>query len=276
MANLRIIYDNAADRATISASSVAGAMLPVALQNDTKSDVWRSTSTSAALTLTWQTSEVVTAVALCYSNLTSQAMIRISGFTNAADTVPVFVSNYIFACPAAPFEQFGWGRAALGLNAYMYGGSIAQAWLPTPLILQKLLIEVVDTSNLAEYIEVGRVIAGDYWSPERSAELGATITIVDASKHYRTDAGDLLTDMATRHRKQNIAPAVMAGADRTRLWEILWGGGIARPVFFSLYPEARDTLLEQTHSMYCKLNVMPVMTTPFFNRFTAQLELEEV
>lgn len=276
MANLRILSDNAADRASIAASSSAGAMLPASLQNDMKSDVWRSTTVSATLTLTWPTPETISAVALCYANLSSQAQIKIRGFANVADAVPILDSGYVFGCPPPSLEQFAWGRAPLGVNAYVYGGSIAQAWLVAPVTVQKLTIEILDTTNPAGYVEAGRIVAGDYWSPERSADLGASINIVDASKHYRTDAGDLLTDVATRHRKQSITLSMMRSPDRTRLWEILWGGGIARPVFFSLFPDSGDAALEQTHSMFCKLSVTPVMSTPFFNRSTAPLELEEV
>ena len=48
--NVRIIYDNAADRATITASSTAGVLVASNMQDDRKSVVWRSTSTSATIT----------------------------------------------------------------------------------------------------------------------------------------------------------------------------------------------------------------------------------
>lgn len=55
MANLRIIYDNAADRATLTASTTAGALAATNLQRDEKAAIWRSTDTTATLTATWAT-----------------------------------------------------------------------------------------------------------------------------------------------------------------------------------------------------------------------------
>ena len=54
MSNLRLIYDNATDRATsISASTTSGALVAANLQNDFKGQVHRSTGTSVSYTLTW-------------------------------------------------------------------------------------------------------------------------------------------------------------------------------------------------------------------------------
>ena len=65
MPNLRLIHDNAADRATsIAASTTSGALVAAYLQNDFKGQVHRSTGTSVTYTLTWTAGETVGAVAL--------------------------------------------------------------------------------------------------------------------------------------------------------------------------------------------------------------------
>ncbi len=272
--NLRIIYDNAADRAVISASASAGAMTADRLQNDMKSDVWRSTSASATLTLSWPTVEPVAGVALCYSNLSSQAQMRVTAYGYAGD--PVADTGWQMACPPKTIDELRWGVEPLALTAYMPGHGIAQSWLASPVLASRLVIELIDPCSQSGYIEAGRIVVGDYWSPIDNADYGASVSFVDGSKHYRTDAGDLLTDRGTRHRKQNLSLSAMRSSDRERFWQMVFGGGLARPLFLTLFPESADKLLEQTHSMYCKLAVTPVMTTPFFNRTSAAIELEEI
>ena len=60
MPNLRLIHDNAADRATsLAASTTSGALVAAYMQNDFKGQVHRSTGTSVSYTLTWTAGETV-------------------------------------------------------------------------------------------------------------------------------------------------------------------------------------------------------------------------
>lgn len=276
MPNLRIIADNAANRAVIAASSSAGAMLPACMQNDIKSDVWRSVGASATLTLTWSIPEVITGVALCASNLSSACRVRVRGYAAAADVVPVFDTGSQLGCPPRPFGQLRWGREALGMNGFRAGSSIAQIWISNIARVAKLIIDIADPSGRAAYIEVGRLVAGDYWSPVSAADYGASIQVADDSKHSRTEAGDLLTDLSSRRKKLAFSMSYMAADDADRLWQIIYDGGITRPVFISFYPLSADPVQEQKYSLLGKLSVTPVMATPFFNKTSAQIELEEI
>lgn len=277
MVNVRLIYDNAADRASLTASSTAGGLVASNMLSDIKSAVWRSTSTTASITATWTVGETIAGVALPFCNLTSGATIRVRGYTNTGDTTPIFDTGTIFACPAQPLGLWGWGSDALGANAFSYGGgAYARAWISNPANVKKLVIDLVDTGNLAGYLEVSRLVTGIYWEPKIGAEQGATMTVVDTSKHYRNDAGDQMTDRGTRHRKQTFNLPSLDPQDRAKMWEILWGNGMARPVFISIYPNDTDVRLEQTHQLYGKLVTSPVMGTPYFNRQNASLDVEEI
>lgn len=59
MGNLRIIYDNAADRAVLTASSQAGALGPTNLQRERKSAVLRSVGTALTIVAIWNELYVV-------------------------------------------------------------------------------------------------------------------------------------------------------------------------------------------------------------------------
>ena len=68
---MRIVADNAADRSTLIASSTAGLLAASNLLTDIKSEVWRSTGTSATLTMSWPVAELVGMVALPFCSLLS-------------------------------------------------------------------------------------------------------------------------------------------------------------------------------------------------------------
>ncbi len=275
---LRVIYDNAADRAaTLVASSTAGSLVASNLQTDIKSAVWRSTATTATITATFSAYEMVAGVVLPFCNFTSAATMRVRGYTEIADASPSFDTGAILACPVANLGMWSWG-ATMGVNAYAYGGgTYGRIWPTDPHAIKKVVIDIVDSTNPSGYIEVGRLVCGNYWSPEINTEYGSTsVSVQDTSKQFRNDAGDLMSDRGTKHKKQTLSLGAMAAADREQLWNILLGNGMSRPILFSLYPNGSDNQLEQIHQMYCKLAVAPDMHIPYFDRYASSLTLEEV
>lgn len=274
---MRIIYNNAADRATITASSTAGALGAAFLKNNYKGQAWRSTGTSATLTLEWTTAETIAGVALAFTQLTSTATVRLRGYTNIADASPVFDTGNVVAAPGAALGYWHWGGAVLGVNAYAYaGGAYGRAWVPTPAAVRKLVIDIIDTNNPAGYIEVGRLIAGNYWEPVVSADYGASVSPVDTSVQSRNGAGDQMVEAGTIHNKLTFTMSKMAPADRDRLWEILRGNGKARPIYINLFPNDPDTSLEQIYQVYGRLVTSPAMAMPSFKIAAASLDIEEI
>lgn len=277
MNNLRIVYDNAAGRtATLVASSTAGSLVASNLLTDIKSLTWRATGTSATLTATWAAAETIGVVALPFCNFTSGATIRVRGYTNVGDPSPVLDTGTVSACVSVPAGLKGWGTAPLGVNAFAYaGGAYACVWF-APTSVKQLTIDLADSTNPAGYVEVSRLVTGNYWSPTYNADFGASITAQDASKPFRNDAGDLLTELGTRYRSMNLNLSYMPATDRSALMNIFLGNGLAMPVFLSLYPQSSDAALEQTHQIYAKLSAVGVMTAQVANTYSAPIVLDEV
>lgn len=109
MANLRIIYNNAGDRATLSSSSAAGALVVDNLKSDLKSVVWRSSTAAAGAAPTaridaaWSGAETIAGVALAYCNLTTQASMRVRGTKEVAATNRLPYSDQ--------FDNNAWGKS---------------------------------------------------------------------------------------------------------------------------------------------------------------------
>ncbi|MDC8756270.1 hypothetical protein [Janthinobacterium fluminis] len=276
MTNLRIISDNAADRAVLSVSSQAGGLGAANLLTDIKGQVWRAAGTSATLTAVWPAGERIGGVHLPFCNLSSGATVRVRGYTWATDAAPVFDTGAVFACPALPLGVWEWG-APLGVNAFAYGGGAhGRVWIEPSHVVQKLVIDIVDVGNAAGYVEAARLVCGYYWSPTHNADYGAPLTVIDRSAQYRNEAGDMMVSRGTQHRKQSLNLSALSAEDRAALYAIARGNGMARPLLLSVCPANADPLLEQAHQMYCRLVTSPAMSTPNYLRYAAQLDFEEI
>lgn len=275
MPNLRVIYDNAANRASLSASSEAGQLVAANLLNGYKAIGWRATGLSATLTATWTSAEIVGGVCLPFCNLSSQATIRVRGYIEAADVTPAFDTGAIVAAPAPALGDWAWGTV-LGANTYSYlGSAYARAWVPLPQAVKKVVIDLDDPTNPAGYIEASRLVIGSYWEPAITSDYGISVQLVDTSTHDRNAAGDLMSEPGTCHTKMSIPLSHMEPADRNALWNIVRGNGRAREVFISVFPEDTDTAQEQIYQLYGKLVTTPAMAMPSFRISSATLEFEE-
>lgn len=277
MPNLRIVYDNAANRtSSIVASSTAGTLSTSNLLSDRKSEVWRSTSTSATLTVTFTVKENVACVALPFCNLTSTATIRVRAYTNSGDASPVVDSGIVFAAPSSLGGTLDWGNLPFGVNAFSYGGyTYADVWF-TNVVVQKLVIDLVDTSNTSGYIECSKLVAGAYWSPVVNAPTGAKMSVEETSKHDRSDAGDLMTDRGIMYKSLSFDLVYMPAADRDYMWRILRGNGMSKSVYISVMPDSSDVSEEQIFQIYGRLSKNSSLVYQLVNQFSTSLQIDEV
>ena len=284
MPNLRIIHDNAVDRAVLTASSQAGALGPANLQQDSKNAVLRAGGTEQTITATWPTQEAIACVALIFTNMTSSAGMRVRGYAQPGDPVPVLDTGNVFPCPAAVHGSFPWGVLPLGWNAYKWGGvntwargggADGVAWFP-PVRVRQLVIDVWSPQSPDGYLEISRLVAGNYWSPEHNAEYGAQLQLQDGSEDYRTAAGDLKTAMGSTSDKLSINLAHLTPMDRARLMRILRENGKGKAMLFSLFPENPDPLLEQDHMLYGKASNIDAVATPYYDTYSAPLQIEGI
>jgi len=243
---------------------------------DRKTDVWRASTTSATLSMTWSTGEQVAVVVLPYSNLTPTATIRVRGYTLPSDSSPAFDTGAVAACPAAAIAQRQWTGMASGANSYAYGGgSCARIWFD-PATVRKVTVDIDDSTNPSGYIEAAQLVVGSYWSPVRNPEYGAAFELVEASQNYRTDSGNLLSDVGTRSCKLSMTLSEMDGIDRKALISILRMNGTVYPMFVSLFPDVSDAELERDHQIYGKLSAMSSLTLRNWNQYSAPIEIESI
>lgn len=272
---MRVVYDNAVDRSTLTATAGVGTLVATNLLTDIKSEVWRTATTTAQITLTWVNTESVGCAALPFCSLSQTATMRVRGYTNAADATALFDTGNVLCSPNG-FGKWNWGATPLGVNAYAYSGAAyGMVWFAHAFV-KKLVIDIIDTGNTLGYIEAARVVTGPYWTPLYGADYGAQLSVGDLSKHERSDAGDLRTDRGAMFKKVSLDLSYMPAEDRNVVWDIARTNGMSKPLLFSLSPTNTDTIEDQMFQVYGKLSQQSALRYQFMSQFSTSIELEEI
>ena len=280
MSNLRIIDYNAANIATLSASTTAGTLVAGNLLTDIKSQVWRSTATSAQITATWTNLQSINSVILPHTNLTNAATMRVRGYTNTSDVpgvaTPVFDTTALACCAYTAASAFGWDITVPGVANFGYGGGVYAGLFFTVGSIRKLYIELVDSGNAAGYIEAARLVTGAYWSPSYNADYGLQLGYQDKSSHNRNDAGDLLTDIFARSKTLSFNLGRMVSADREYMMKILRRNGLPTPIYISVFSDDADKNKEQDYQIYGKLSQLSAITLSDYSSYISSISIDEI
>lgn len=269
--NLRILYQNLADKATIGSSIAPIGVTSLAnLKSDPKSLVCRTTGTSVTFTVTLATPSIIGGVILPFCNLTSTATINVTLNTG-------FTTGTIAACPYQNLGAWDWGALPLGVNGYSYGGgTYARAWF-SQASCSSLTITITDTANTEGYLEFSRMIVGPYWSPRYNTSFGLSATPKDLSVHERSESGDLVTTRGVKFNSINFDLKWLNDSDRHQLISILKGSGMYKPMLISLFPDnSEDWAKEQSFMVYGKLPQLNDLSHPIFGIYSTQIQIEEI
>lgn len=127
MPNLRIVSDNAADRSSLSASSVAGSLAAANLLTDKKSDVWRATGVRAALRAAWSAAEQVQCVATPFCNLspTATMRVRVTNEAPATNLLPFSenIAAWVTNGDTGTLANYGIAPDGLGTSTFINSGT---------------------------------------------------------------------------------------------------------------------------------------------------------
>lgn len=276
--NLRILYNNLADTATsLTADTTSGSLAASNLLTDRKSEVHRATGKTAQYDIRWAAGQIINMACLAFTNFSSAATMRVRGYTNVADVTPALDTGAQLCCAYQPFGLWDWGTVPLGVNAFSYGGYAYARSYFTAGTFARLLIDIDDSISTLSYVEAARLIVGSYWSPQVNADWGAKITPESNTQHERSEAGDLRTERRPVSRTLALdLSQIVSETDRQRVYDILRGNGMTRPVFCSLYPEDASPALEQSGQIYGKLKGDSGISHPMFGMFASALEILEV
>lgn len=272
MANMRIIYDDKATSAAITASTTSGTLLAANMQNDYKGQVHRSTGTTVSYTLTWAQAQSIGGVGLPATNLSPTATIRVRLYSTTGSATAAADSGTITANGSIATQLYNWSNP-LNANSFIYGGATKTAvWFQQHYSVQKVVIDIVDTSNSAGYIDCSRIVCGAYWEPKYNISNGITHTINDTTQNVRNDSGDLLSDRGFIHDQLNFDLSVLVESDKSLLTQIIKFVGTSKNIFVSLMPESNSSR-EQDYIIYGKRGNSNI-TSQFYKLYNHSMSIE--
>lgn len=275
MSSLKILYDNAADRATLTVGSEATPKSN--LLTDSKSDVWRSAAgvTATTLVATWASLEAVSCVALPFCNLSQTATMRVRLYSDTAGTLLVLDTGTVLCAQGVPMSLYGMS-AAQAASAYSYGGGTVARSFFAKVSARRVVIDINDAANLQGYLESARLVIGDCFTTQYNVSYGIEATYEDSTENLRTDAGNLVSDLGYKYKHVTADLEVMSPSERAAWWKLCAFCGVGVPVFFSVLTGDADKQAELDYSVYGKFSKVSTVAAKSFMIYSAPLEIEGV
>ena len=246
MSNLRIIYNNIADSATISASSTASGFSAANLKTTQKTSVHRSTTGTVTYTLTWTSAQNISAVALPATNLTAAATIRVQLFAETTDTEVIGDTGTLTACRDRVIELHG-NISTPTYKDFGFGGATkTSVWLNRTYIAKKVVITLTNSTA----IDCARIVCGTYWESTRQASNGITLDFSDSSEVTTTRSGNTYVDRKPITDNISLDLAYISDVDRRELLKIMRSWGSNGLVYLCVFPDNTNPELTQSYSIY--------------------------
>lgn len=272
---MRLLAQNRHDTATLTATSEA---LPIAnTQVSRRSSVWRSTSAgpqviNAELAVPGE----ISCIAIFRHNLGAGGIQRIEVFRGddvVYDSGPVSTAVYI---PA------GIWRAGVDPWEATYNDQLPGNIPLSILWIDQILVGItsyritIGGGNQAGYYEIGRILAGSYFSPVWNFSWNPKVEWIEPAEHLRTEGGTLYTvGQGDIYRRMSIDLSHLPDADRTRFVAQLGKAGQGADLLLSLYPEG-SIMQALEHTVVCR-RVVPLSTThDRFSNWKLPLVFEEI
>lgn len=267
---MRLIYNNLADIATITASStVAGTTSN--LQNNRKSSVHR-TGTSVTYTLTWASAQLIKAVALPATNLVAGSTIEVKLYSGTVGNYTLITGGSKSIAAATDRNIVLPGNVTTpNYTHFSVGGATKTSlWFPS-ITTPSTKVEII-LSN-ANAIDCSRIVCGNYWEPTRQVSKGITIGIQDSSEVSSTRNGDTYINTTYTRESMNFELQYFNDADRKQLLNIFRTWGSNSFVYVSIFPDETNSELMQTYSIYGRNNDLN-MQYDIAGFYTTSLSLE--
>lgn len=270
MSKIRLLYNNIADTATITSPGTATGYPTTNMQTDLKGQVWRSSGKSiTTITLAWNTDQTINSVFLPYTNLTPTATIRF--------VLKNSLSNILVDSGTNTIQTIANQNTKLNLNQYSFGMGTSLRYYPTSqTTVRSLEITIVDSNNPQNFMEIGRIVCGQYLQLDYNVSFGLSVDIINNSTNLRTEAGNLIVQPGITYKSINFNLDYMSVGDRDTLFQLFKQFGINTPVMVSIFPEDLDLGKEIIHEIYGKFTGQFNLQHPLYSQYVTSLTIEEI
>lgn len=146
--------------------------------------------------------------------------------------------------------------------------------LPAALSARWWRVKIVDTSNPAGYVEIGRLFAGPAYQPTINARYGLRQGFEDDSAAHNTDGGaTILTERRVRRTVQFVLPQIPVNEALANLFPLAHRQRTTRQCYFVFDPD--DTTHLFRRSFLCRQRELSASEMATFDRYEHPLSLVE-
>lgn len=279
MANMRLISVNNWDAATLTQS--AGDYehrLPIThTQIYNNSRVFRSSSTAdIEILFNWGEPVFLEAFTLWRHNLTSEAQIRVQLYNGPHQTGDlIFDSGNILADIPKNLGDLVWGKDPLGVSTYTHWETATRAiWFEETFVTVSGRLTVSNPSNPNGFLEVGRIYAGETFSPTINADLDHVFQWETDVKSNPTAGGTVHTLDAALYRRLTFNLSHLSFGDRAEFANLTRALSTHKDFFLALRPGVGGAF-ERDYSFAAKFEQIPSLKAQAL-RYETQCNIREV
>ena len=277
MSNYRIVWENACDDATLSASPALVTTLPETnLQKQGRSSIARTTSTADQQILgNFATGAYIGSMILWRHNLSPDATIQLELFDGANQTgTTVYDSGAVSPYSIVSFDDLIWGITPWEDSVFaQWGVYWSTLWFDT-VPASSFRLTLSDSTNSDGYMQASRLILGPVMSGIKNAAWGATFGWEEPTEQIRTAGGTVLSTTGTPTRVLNFTLEYLDDTERPKIMEMRRQVGLRKDFFISLFPETGGSY-ERDHAMLGKFSNSDLITAPRFQEYNTKLQIRE-
>lgn len=242
---LRIVSDNAADRATLTAGNTAPGLGPEWLQTDIKGEVCRILAGEGTIVATWDDPVGVDCVAIPAWNGSASSEIRVRVYASLSGGSPLWDSDWMWAAPGIPLGYWNFHQP-LNVNSFAYGATVTAVWVPN-ISGRRVVVDLRDAER--EHLDIARLVIGTAFMPRYSSAYGSAFGVQDSTTNTRAASGDIRTSAGPRRATLTLDLGVIDAADRHLVARIL-REGVGRRHFVAEVADSSDAALRQDYMLY--------------------------
>lgn len=218
MAQLRILSDNLADVATVTATPTPVVGLGLGnLKTDIKSQVCRFMSDTVEIEANWSEGQSIGCVGIPTCNLSQDSTIQVQVY-DGLDLV--HDSGELYAAPGIILDNWDFTQE-LNINAFWDGPATVGVWFDH-VYGDRVVVTINDP--LVDHIDISRLVIGPYFEPVYNPAYGSSFGIEDLTRNTRAESGDIKTYSGTKHRVLTLDMGWVFKADRHRFAHIMRQG----------------------------------------------------
>lgn len=267
------------DTASVSGGSWLAGLPLTNLLDKERAAVARSSNaltTSTQFTVDFGTARSLRALALLNHNLSLAGAWRVK-----LGTTPGTGDIYTSAWQAAWFIPFGVGAEEWESNAWWSPADdewtghpfMAPMLLPMTFTARYLTVEIDDTGNADGYIQVGRLFAGEVFTPAIGPQYGLQHGWKDNSTVQVMDSGAVFADEKRGIRTVSL-DLPWIDLDESAIWsEIQRRSGSVREILY--IPNSTDWQETQRYGFCGRLSDLQPQTYAYYQHKTIKINLEE-